>query len=232
MRGAEWTDSQIEQTKKEIVCDGNECKIVESKVDTSEKVPEKSQENKNKEERDNKLYDIINEDQEIILSSTDLDKTMKFKELVEGRKAKLVAIYCSMHRCPPCRAFTPLLAELYNEVNEDEHILEIIFMSGDKAEEEFKEYYAEMPWLAFPRGNKELEKRIAKTFEVKGVPRLIMLKASDGKCLSNNCNDKVEKEGPAAIMQFLQMWGQTAWLQIDPYILKIVREFPKSITFK
>ena len=106
-----------------------------------------------------------------------------------------------MHRCPPCRAFTPLLADLYTEVNEDEeNTLEIIFMSGDKDEEEFKSYYGEMPWMAFPRGNKDLEKKIAKTFEVRGVPRLIMLRAKDGKCLSKNCNDKVEKEGPGAIM--------------------------------
>ena len=134
-----------------------------------------------------------------------MSNTEKFKEVIEKRKPKLVAIYCSMHRCPPCRAFTPLLAEIYNEVNEDEHVMEVIFMSGDKNDEEFKEYYGEMPWLAFPRGNKELEKRIAKTFEVRGVPRLIMLRASDGKCLSNNCNDKMEKEGPAAVMQFTQM---------------------------
>ena len=56
-----------------------------------------------------------------------------------------------MHNCPPCREFTPILAELYNEVNADGKILEIVFGSGDKTQEEFDEYFGEMPWIALPR---------------------------------------------------------------------------------
>ena len=56
-----------------------------------------------------------------------------------------------MHNCPPCRAFTPMLADLYEEYNEDEKKFEIIFFSGDKSEEEFNNYFGEMPWLALPR---------------------------------------------------------------------------------
>jgi len=32
-------------------------------------------------------------------------------------EVKLLGLYFSMHTCPPCREFTPLLAEIYNEVN-------------------------------------------------------------------------------------------------------------------
>jgi len=73
---------------------------------------------------------------------------------------------------------------LYEEVNEDEKILEIIFFSGDKNQEQFDEYYGEMPWLALPREKRAIMGKNAKRFEVKGVPRLIMLRASDGACLS------------------------------------------------
>lgn len=59
-----------------------------------------------------------------------------------------------MHNCPPCREFTPMLAELYNEINESERTLEIVFFSGDKTEEEFREYFGEMPWTALPRDQK------------------------------------------------------------------------------
>lgn len=62
-----------------------------------------------------------------------------------------------------------------------------------------------MPWLALPRNSKSLAGKIAKKFEVKGVPRLIMLRASDGKCLSKHCHEKVEAEGPGALMQFMAM---------------------------
>lgn len=44
-----------------------------------------------------------------------------------------------------------MLSMLYEELNEDEKTLEVIFFSGDKTEEEFRNYYGEMPWLALPR---------------------------------------------------------------------------------
>ena len=45
---------------------------------------------------------------------------------------KLVGLYFSMHTCPPCRVFTPLLAEIYREINEQSHQFEVIFFSNDK----------------------------------------------------------------------------------------------------
>jgi nucleoredoxin len=44
--------------------------------------------------------------------------------------------------CPPCKAFTPLLIDFYNEINMDEKQLEIIFVSHDKKEDEFKGYFS------------------------------------------------------------------------------------------
>ena len=38
-----------------------------------------------------------------------------------SKDVKLVGIYYSMHNCPPCRAFTPLLSAIYEEINEDVH---------------------------------------------------------------------------------------------------------------
>ena len=45
---------------------------------------------------------------------------------------KLLALYFSMHNCPPCREFTPLLVELYTETNESAKIMEVVFCSGDQ----------------------------------------------------------------------------------------------------
>ena len=68
---------------------------------------------------------------------------------------KHVALYFSAHWCPPCRGFTPELAKLYVS-----HLkakgLEIVFVSSDHDEAGFSSYYAEMPWLALPYGEREL----------------------------------------------------------------------------
>ena len=59
--------------------------------------------------------------------------------------------YFSMHTCPPCREFTPLLGMLYEEMNTDkEQAFEVIFCSGDNAKDKFDNYFAEMPWYAIP----------------------------------------------------------------------------------
>jgi nucleoredoxin len=49
------------------------------------------------------------------------------------------------HRCPPCRSFTPLLTDFYNANKDD---LEIIFVSSDRDEDSFSQYFGKMPWLA------------------------------------------------------------------------------------
>jgi nucleoredoxin len=45
------------------------------------------------------------------------------------------------------------LIDFYNDVNADKKEMEVIFVPFDKNEEEFKNYYKPMPWLALPLGN-------------------------------------------------------------------------------
>lgn len=117
------------------------------------------------------------------------------------KDAKLIGIYFSMHNCPPCRMFTPVFAELFNDINQGGKVMDVIFCSGDKTQEEYDEYYGEMPWLALPKGDARLGP-IAKKYEVKGVPRLIVIKP-DGTVLDQNGVKKITEEGPAAIEEYL-----------------------------
>lgn len=71
-------------------------------------------------------------------------------------EGKTVGLYFSAHWCPPCRGFTPKLAEFYKKHHTEKNF-EIVFVSSDKNDAEFQEYYKEMPWLALPfadRGRK------------------------------------------------------------------------------
>jgi hypothetical protein len=79
-----------------------------------------------------------------------------------------------------------------------------VFFSGDKSEEEFREYFGEMPWVALPRDQKNVMMENAKRFKIKGVPRLVMIRAADGKVLSEQCYEKVRDQGPVAIDEFLE----------------------------
>ncbi|KAF4670995.1 hypothetical protein FOZ61_006813 [Perkinsus olseni] len=80
-----------------------------------------------------------------------------------------IALYFSAHWCPPCRKFTPILKEFYEDVKEeDEDKLEIIFISSDKSEEEQVEYHKEEQgeWLRVPYGDVETRDALKKEFGV------------------------------------------------------------------
>lgn len=72
-----------------------------------------------------------------------------------------IALYFSAHWCPPCRKFTPALKDFYEEVNDGQKQVEIVFVSADKSEEEMVDYHNEMgDWLRIPFSQEELRERI------------------------------------------------------------------------
>jgi len=54
-------------------------------------------------------------------------------------------------QCPPCRVFTPQLLVTYDKLKGEGKNFEIVFISSDRSESSFTEYYASMPgWFALP----------------------------------------------------------------------------------
>lgn len=99
------------------------------------------------------------------------DGVCKLSDLV----GKYVGLYFSAHWCPPCRGFTPKLAEYYNKVKETTDNFEIIFVSSDRSQGAFDEYYAEHPWLALPFSERDLKATLSKKFKVQGIPTLVLI---------------------------------------------------------
>ena len=84
---------------------------------------------------------------EIFKNGNVLDKNGKPVDLNTHCAGKTVGLYFSAHWCPPCRGFTPQLAEFYNKNSKSKNF-EVIFISSDQNVEAFNDYYKEMPWLA------------------------------------------------------------------------------------
>ena len=99
-------------------------------------------------------------------------------DVLKGKK--YLALYFSAHWCPPCRQFTPLLAEVYDTIKtDDEDALEVVFVSSDRSKAEFDDYYGSHPWVALPFSN-DVKGTLSATFCVSGIPMLVVLSLADG----------------------------------------------------
>ena len=87
-----------------------------------------------------------------LLGETLISKAGPIEVSSLAKAGHVVGLYFSAHWCPPCLKFTQLLARWYKAVKDSDvgSKLEIVFISSDDSEEEFDQYYGEMPWTAIP----------------------------------------------------------------------------------
>jgi len=90
---------------------------------------------------------------------------------------KIIFLYFSAHWCPPCRQYTPMMVAFYKQMKDLGKPLEVIFVSLDKSQKEFKNYFKTMPWLAVDYDS-GLTQDIAMRFQVSGVPSLRVISPS------------------------------------------------------
>jgi thiol-disulfide isomerase/thioredoxin len=100
---------------------------------------------------------------------------------------EFVLLYVSASWCPPCRKYTPILANWYKTVKD---YVEIIFLSADHDENGFKNYFAAShPWMAIDYDDDTRESLMA-TIKVSGVPRLVVINALTGNIVEDNAVGK------------------------------------------
>lgn len=121
---------------------------------------------------------------------------------VEALANKVVAVYFSAHWCPPCRAFTPNLASVYQQAKTAGKNFEVVFCSGDHSDADFQSYFASMPWLAIKYEDDEREEFMGK-FQVRGIPKLCVL-APSGKIIVDNAVN------PNLNLSMIDQWIQQA----------------------
>jgi len=120
------------------------------------------------------------------------------KSVEEVKKsAKFIGLYFSAHWCPPCRGFTPSLVTAYKD-----HLkakgLEIIFVSSDRDQASFLQYYGEQRqggegWLAIPNGDAR-KAALSKLFEVEGIPFFVIIDATTGETITTEARGNVSSD--------------------------------------
>lgn len=113
-----------------------------------------------------------------------VDKNGK-KTNAKSLSGKVVGLYFSASWCPPCRGFTPALANKYKEIHENGNQFEIVFLSSDRDKKSCNEYYANMPWKCLDFNEREIKEKLSREFKVEGIPTLVLLN-SKGEVITTN----------------------------------------------
>jgi len=116
------------------------------------------------------------------------------EDLLAKTNGKPIGLYFSAHWCPPCRGFTPKLAEFYNNGLKDK--MEIIFISSDRDQASFDDYFKEMPWLALDYSKREEKAALSEAMGVEGIPTFAVINP-DGTVVTTDGKSKVGQDPKA-----------------------------------
>ncbi|XP_021601118.2 probable nucleoredoxin 2 isoform X2 [Manihot esculenta] len=109
---------------------------------------------------------------------------------IDSLMGKTIGLFFSAQWCNPGVKFTPKLVSIYHKIkqmlilNDNDEDFEIVFVSNDWDQSGFNSYFNTMPWLALPFGE-PTAKNLAKYFDVRGIPCLIIL-GPDGKTITKH----------------------------------------------
>eukprot|EP00096_Caligus_rogercresseyi_P014945 TRINITY_DN73_c0_g1_i1.p1 TRINITY_DN73_c0_g1~~TRINITY_DN73_c0_g1_i1.p1 ORF type:complete len:144 (+),score=36.25 TRINITY_DN73_c0_g1_i1:219-650(+) len=118
------------------------------------------------------------------------------ESLLEG--TEIICFYFSAHWCPPCRAFTPVLKDFYEDASDKG--VEIIFISSDRSLEDQISYMKSShgDWPAVKFGS-DVAPALKKKFEISGIPALIVINKKTGAVISKQGRNDVQSKGPGCV---------------------------------
>jgi len=150
----------------------------------------------------------------LLISANDSVRT---KDAMKGKD--LVMLYFSASWCPPCRAFTPLLVEFYNSFCTSNSV-EIVFVSSDRDQDSFNEYFEKMPWKSVG-GNPSVKEKLSNDLQVKGIPHLVVLDAKTGHFVTNDAKSQVQSVGSEAskAKELISSWKEKETVPIEEAVL-------------
>lgn len=108
---------------------------------------------------------------------------------------KYTALLFSASWCPPCQSFLAILKEFYSEVNIDSKQCEVLYVPMDRSEEEFKDHYLHMPWLAVSFDDTARIQALKARYRVTGIPQLVVVKSEDGTLVTVRGRKDIHEQG-------------------------------------
>ena len=175
------------------------------KEKNSEDNPEFEQEIKEEKPINPNSYIPVIEDMYKLFGEVFLDNKMEIiKDNKEVFDCTLLGILFSAGWGSPCRIFYKDLKNIYNQMNDGEKVFEIIQVSFDDKEEDFKNAISDLPWKFLPlkfSGIEELKKK----YKVLTIPKFFPIDKT-GKSLSDSGREDLLEFG----VDICEKWNEDA----------------------
>ncbi|CAH1132071.1 unnamed protein product [Ceutorhynchus assimilis] len=137
-----------------------------------------------------------------------------------------IYIFFFFFQCPPCKAFTPHLAEAYKMIRKREPNFEIILVSSDRSAESYSAYVESMPWLSVPFQQASVRAELAQLYGIRGIPTLLLLD-SNGHVITMDARSEIA-EDPLA--QNFPWKPRAVNILTDRFLTKL-HDFPSIVLF-
>jgi len=108
-------------------------------------------------------------------------------------EGQMIALLFSGKWCYWCRDFRPKLEKVYKRFEHTKAAFEVIFISRDRTEDEFEDFYAQMPWLALTWESRQLGGELMGKLGIEGIPGLVFL-SPEGNILEQNGDAAIRED--------------------------------------
>ncbi|XP_077981735.1 nucleoredoxin-like protein 2 [Glandiceps talaboti] len=132
---------------------------------------------------------------DIFAGKTLTNKTHQTINAEELLRNKVTALYFAASWCPPCKQFSPVLADFYNELKEKNSEFEVVFVSLDKTIQDMREYMSTVnaDWPCVPFGD-PFRSELKKMYNVTFIPTLVVIK-ENGEVITEQGRKEVQNSG-------------------------------------
>ena len=159
-------------------------------------------------------YIPVMEDMYKLFGEVFLDnKTEVVKDNKEVFDCTLLGVLFSAGWGSPCRLFYKDLINIYNQMNDGEKIFEIIQVSFDAKEEDFKKSISGLPWKFLPLKFSGID-QLKKKYNVLTIPKFFPIDKT-GKSLSNTGREDLLEYG----IDICEKWNEDARVAEDLIIV-------------
>ena len=108
-------------------------------------------------------------------------------------KTKVIALLFTASWCSPCLIFEKQLIEIYNDANMGDKVFEVVQISFDHTEGEFKKSLNERPWVFFTYNDPKINE-LTEQLNIETIPGFLVFN-QNGKLLTECGRKEINEKG-------------------------------------